>query len=1333
MSEMQPKDISIFLEAIEKESDELESYLADACGGDEKLRAKVEALLAAHRKDSEFLEIPAAELLESKHIHSAVLETGLAPTFGPDAAVVIGSTGHSVLKSLSKKLSRVPQVTLHDSREGQAEFVKPKSPEIPDRQSDSRYQLQGEIARGGMGAIIKGRDTDLGRELAIKVLLDSHKDRPEIIERFVEEAQIGGQLQHPGIVPVYELGQFPDERPFFTMKLIKGQTLAAILLKRKSPGEDWPKLLGIFEQVCQTMAYAHSKGVIHRDLKPANIMVGAFGEVQVMDWGLSKVLRQGGVADEEKSIQKHREATVIQTRRSTGNSRPGTAVGSDTRYGSIMGTPAYMPPEQALGEVDQLDTRADVFGLGAILAEILTGLPPYVAENTDKLIHMARRGQLDECFQRLDSCSADGELIEIAKQALAVNVEERFADAGELQQSITKHLEGVQDRLRRSELEKVEAHTLAREERRRKKLYVAIAGLLLALVSGAGIVATVVGRQQERFQASLDARKILNLNSESAHYRGRNPVLAGLLAIEAVQLANNTPELKTLAESSLLNLAVNLQGPPLSAPEQKRVAGPALSPNERWLVAGGKQSAFLWDLSKIDQPPMTLESTLEEPVMYGSVYGTFTGDNRFVVTSIPNGDIQLWELGLGGPQASPIVLHTSQEKTPSLATSQDGRWLAAEILGGGVRLWDLSSEDIAASSREIRESENSPATGNSPAAVLAFSHNSRRLAVAEGWGWSDTHSPPSEATIVLWDLPGQGESIEKLDSEPPIQLLGQEARVSALQFASDDSYLISGSRDKQVRLWSLDAESQEIDARILATMGREVIAVATSDDGRWLAAAALGGEVALWPVVDGSIHENERRDLVHTPEKAAISRDSASRLLAFDRQGNYLFRGGRRWDLNSQRSNLEFIDLKSAAMDAVLDRHSSRLFTTEGDSIRIWDLTLDDPNSERILEGGNRVVFDPQAQWICVAKATTHQLILYRFDNKQGRAERRLVLDGYDPRNPFFAKPVFSADGRWLAASDGGKVNLWDLSATDTASSRTQLPEDSVKADKIVFAPDNELLITGSSDGNTCIFDLSSPLNVKLLRVISHTSVAMHTLPDVSPDSRWLVNTLRPLRNPDGKVQLWDLDQIRALEPDDPLEPVRELDGFPSINVSAFSPDGRQWVAGSGVGTIFRVSLDGGDKPDVQIKEKAFPLALGEVRIGGNYAAFVGWNSPVQLLDLNEESSLKFIEFPSPTFGYNTYGSLSQDGRILAVSSEGNHPARIWDTSDPGRYHTIEIGGEAMDLSSDGRWLLCGGPEAIRIYDLNIEAEIERTKRLCGRELTNEERKSFGLMDGATR
>src|SRR5262245_8993031 len=165
------------------------------------------------------------------------------------------------------------------------------------------YEVGAELGRGGMGLVLRGRDLSLNREVAIKVLLPQYQDAPELARRFVEEAQVCSQLQHPGIPPIHELGTLPDGRPFFAMKRVKGTTLARLLAERRDPSQDLPHFVGVFGQVCQALAFAHSKGVIHRDLKPANVMVGGFGEVQVMDWGLAKVLQPGAArpASEERA------------------------------------------------------------------------------------------------------------------------------------------------------------------------------------------------------------------------------------------------------------------------------------------------------------------------------------------------------------------------------------------------------------------------------------------------------------------------------------------------------------------------------------------------------------------------------------------------------------------------------------------------------------------------------------------------------------------------------------------------------------------------------------------------------------------------------------------------------------------------------------------------------------------------------------------------------------------------------------------------------------------------------------------------------------------------
>jgi eukaryotic-like serine/threonine-protein kinase len=466
-----------------------------------------------------------------------------------DSTMVL--SGQSVLTSLGSYSSTIPQVHLRDLPDEPEPLIRPRSTEMPTRNGANlgRYQLQGEIARGGMGAILKGRDVDLGRELAIKVLLESHEDNPEVVSRFVEEAQIGGQLQHPGIVPVYELGTFPDRRPFFAMKLVKGRTLAALLAERKhrdgrgSPDPalplteglpvshvDLPRFLQIFEQICQTMAYAHARGVIHRDLKPSNVMVGSFGEVQVMDWGLAKVLPAGGIADEAPA-QPINE-TVITTIRSRS-----AGSGGESQAGSVLGTPAYMAPEQARGEMDQIDERADVFGLGAILCEILTGQPPFVGLTREEIRTMAARGDLNDASSRLDASSADAQLIGLARECLAAEPVNRPRRAGDVVHRLSAYLADVQRRLKTAELARVEAQARAFEERKRRRLTVALAASVLVTggVVGSGW-AYLVRQRLERSARFNQAVSEADALYDEAARRG-NDLARWLRAREAAHAA----------------------------------------------------------------------------------------------------------------------------------------------------------------------------------------------------------------------------------------------------------------------------------------------------------------------------------------------------------------------------------------------------------------------------------------------------------------------------------------------------------------------------------------------------------------------------------------------------------------------------------------------------------------------------------------------------------------------------------------------------------------------------------------------------------------------------
>ena len=354
------------------------------------------------------------------------------------------------------------------------------------REPIGRYDLREEIARGGMGEVYLAVDRTLGRPVAIKILQARYRSGSTTARRFVDEARISGQLQHPGIPPIHDLGTLPDGRPFLAMKLIKGRTLDDLLAERSGPDADRGRFLAAFEQVCQAVAYAHARRVIHRDLKPQNIMVGAFGEVQVMDWGLAKVL---GETPERRrtSDSDERLATEILSARDDSD-------GLETQAGSVLGTPAYMAPEQATGAVDQVDERSDVFGLGGVLAVILTGEPPFVGETGESTRILAARGKVEDCFARLDASGAEPDLVALCKRCLSPGREDRPADAGAIASAVAAFRAEAEERARQAELDRVraegerarlEAEARTQRHRRRTRMAVALGLAGLLVVGGA--------------------------------------------------------------------------------------------------------------------------------------------------------------------------------------------------------------------------------------------------------------------------------------------------------------------------------------------------------------------------------------------------------------------------------------------------------------------------------------------------------------------------------------------------------------------------------------------------------------------------------------------------------------------------------------------------------------------------------------------------------------------------------------------------------------------------------------------------------------------------------
>jgi len=350
-----------------------------------------------------------------------------------------------------------------------------------------RYTFKGELGRGGLGKVVEAIDNDFGRDVAVKMMRPGVSGR-ETVDRFLREARVAGRLPHPNIVPIYEIGTLEkkgDGTPYFTMSRIMGRDLSRIIEAVENGEDDFPRrfsrarLLRIFQEVCNAISYAHDRGVIHRDLKPANVMVGDYGEVFVVDWGLAKVRRRPDSPD-AASRQADSPDQRSPDQGGFAGGREGASRALDrqrrplseqddhalTMEGDILGTPAYMPPEQADGRIEDIDEKSDIYSLGAILYELLTFRPPFEgATGLNVLANVlagkltppsARASEIRKAMQQARRSpeaplpeSVPPELEEIVIKAMAKDKKDRYGSVDELNEDVQRFLEGEKERERK--------------------------------------------------------------------------------------------------------------------------------------------------------------------------------------------------------------------------------------------------------------------------------------------------------------------------------------------------------------------------------------------------------------------------------------------------------------------------------------------------------------------------------------------------------------------------------------------------------------------------------------------------------------------------------------------------------------------------------------------------------------------------------------------------------------------------------------------------------------------------------------------------------------------
>jgi len=674
-----------------------------------------------------------------------------------------------------------------DAPEGHSPAAGSTTPEAP-----GRYVAEGVVGEGGWGRVLAVKDRHLGRSVARKELRPELEESSTLgrayLERFLREARVTASLEHPGVVPVYELGTGGDGRHYFTMKHVQGRTLAAAI-QAASTQADRLALLGHFVDLCNAVAYAHSRSVIHRDLKPANVVLGEFGETVLLDWGLARLADASDLAKPE---------TV-----------PGPQAAGRTLIGEVLGTPAYMAPEQARGESAQVDARADVWGLGAILYELISGQRPVQGDSAEEVLAQVGRGELESLAQAAPSTPP--ELVAIVQRAMAFDPADRYPTAEGLAREVDAWRTGRLVSAYEYSAREFVARFVARQ---RVPLAIAAIAFVLLLVL-MGTSAWRIGEEIERAQAAEGEAKDQAMAATVAlasalEDRAARELDRGRRGVAQAWLAESLRLHETTSARGLWTSLRSAWHPTLAW--TARFSGPCRVAQAA-VDTDGRTVACVVDAGRVevlDGPNGEVQADL--PAYGGHVRAVaVSAARRLVATQIEMG--QAGVFGFDEPAAiSTLAFERGGSPMTVRAASFSPSGTLLAMVSDGGHAWVGAPDDLGTGLRL------GPPEGGT-AFDVAFDPGARRLAVA------------GRHALTVWDI-ATGERIGEApmhDTPLSVGWLG-------------DGQPVLGTDEGPVEVWDAALEA----GRALPA-GHEGLVwdVDGSADGRWVASAGSDGLILL--------------------------------------------------------------------------------------------------------------------------------------------------------------------------------------------------------------------------------------------------------------------------------------------------------------------------------------------------------------------------------------------------------------------------------------------------------------------------------------------------------